>query len=234
MARIQRPKARRPKILVNMAIGQTKAPRIRDRSNTGQSIGLSGGSQPAVQDSGKTDGEILDCGAEIMKLKELIRMLKKADPNIVVAKGFGEGDSYRGYYEQLAFEPVENTTIGQMLKFAEASVDQMYMGYKGGSYVMTLETDVWLAKYSESGPEIDVSMVMDWVESVPPPLEKLVVKEIYASGVETLRQTLQDYANAVESDDFLDEDWPTWIYEAAVNAFFGKTLWERKARRGGE
>ena len=166
-----------------------------------------------------------------MRLKELIRMLEKADPSTAVKNGFCGAHSYRVYDEQLAFEPVENTTIGEMLECAKGAVDQTFTGYKGGEYTMSLDTNTWLSERGKGGSDIDVSMVLDWVESVPPPPERLVVKEVYASDVESLRKTLRDYAIAVESDEFLDEDWPTWIYEAAVQAFFGDTLWERKKRR---
>jgi hypothetical protein len=168
-----------------------------------------------------------------MKLGNLIRILKIADPTIAVVNGFGEGYSYRGYYDQLAFEPAQNTTIGAMLESAESCVDRTFHAYKGGDYVMTLDSYIWLAEYGKHGLIIDTSMVMDWIESVSSKPEKLVAKEIGDSGIESLRELLQEYAEAVESDQYLDEDWPTYIYESAVTAFFGKTLWERKKQRKG-
>ena len=99
-----------------------------------------------------------------MKLKDLIRILRKADPCTVVAQGFGSGRSYRGSYDQIAFKPAQNTTVREMLEHAEAAIDQTYSGYKGGDYTMTGETPVWIAEYGQSGEEITVSMVMDWIE----------------------------------------------------------------------
>lgn len=47
-----------------------------------------------------------------MYLEKLIAFLETRDPTIVVLLGFHAPHSYRGFYEQLAFEPLENTTIG--------------------------------------------------------------------------------------------------------------------------
>jgi hypothetical protein len=48
--------------------------------------------------------------------------------------GFGEGMSWRGSYDEAAFEPVERTTYGEMLKHAEALLNSVQTGYKGGEY----------------------------------------------------------------------------------------------------
>jgi len=41
-----------------------------------------------------------------MMLSDIIETLEKYDPATIVPLGFGEPHSYRGYYDQLAFEPV--------------------------------------------------------------------------------------------------------------------------------
>lgn len=89
-----------------------------------------------------------------MTLGELIVTLKTADPNKVCKIGLGKPHSYRGYFDQLAFEPVKDVTVAAMLKDAEESVGKTFEGYKGGDYTMSLHTDVWLAKYSECGEGI--------------------------------------------------------------------------------
>lgn len=165
-----------------------------------------------------------------MTLNELIRMLKKADPSTLVAKGFGRGHSYRGYYEQLAFEPVENTTIKAMLIEAEASIGVTYSGYKGGEYTMSGDSPVWIAEYGHCGDEITVSMVMDWVEGVAPQVEPL--KMLDWPDVDGLKKLLLEYAEFVQSDDYHeDNDWKQYIYEGAINAFFGDRFWEIKNRK---
>jgi len=62
----------------------------------------------------------------------LILELKKRDANKAVKNGFGEGMSSRSRYDEAAFEPVENTTFGEMLAHAEKLLGTTQAGYKGG------------------------------------------------------------------------------------------------------
>lgn len=82
-----------------------------------------------------------------MSLSTIIDRLKKEDPARIVAHGFHNPHSYRGDYEQLAFEPTENVTVGSMLACAESALGATYSGYKGGEYTMHGFTDCWLAEY---------------------------------------------------------------------------------------
>lgn len=86
-----------------------------------------------------------------MMLSELIAALKVENPNQLVPVGFGEPHSYRGYYDELAFEPVEDTTVGEMLEAAKSALGKTFEGYKGGDYVMGEYTTVWLAWYGSTG-----------------------------------------------------------------------------------
>lgn len=87
-------------------------------------------------------------------LGELIRYLELLPPDQPVDVGFGRPHSYRGYYEDLAFEPVANTTIGNMLAAARSALGATFEGYKGGDYVMGERTDCWLAEYGDTGVPI--------------------------------------------------------------------------------
>lgn len=89
-----------------------------------------------------------------MTLGNLIAYLEKEDPTKVVPLGFHRPHSYRGYYDQLAFEPMENVTVGQMLADASSALGRTYQGYKGGSYRMGEYTDVWLSEYGSCGEMI--------------------------------------------------------------------------------
>lgn len=89
-----------------------------------------------------------------MYLEELISFLEQRDPTIAVPLGFHEPHSYRGYYEQLAFEPLENTTVGAMLACAREALGKTYEGYKGGEFEMMAYTTVNLAEYGCTGEEI--------------------------------------------------------------------------------
>ena len=94
-----------------------------------------------------------------MSLGELIKALEAADPNKTVAIGFHNPMSYRGYYDQLAFEPLRDTTVGAMLKEAREALGQTFTGYKGGEYEMHDYTDVWLAYHGCCGEEIGPTLL---------------------------------------------------------------------------
>lgn len=89
-----------------------------------------------------------------MYLKELIEALEAADQSHVCEMGFAHPHSYRGYYDQLAFEPARNVRVADMLDCAREALGATYEGYKGGDYTMGEYTDVWLAKYGCCGEGI--------------------------------------------------------------------------------
>lgn len=84
-------------------------------------------------------------------LGQLIEELKKIDANRIIKFGFARPHSYRGYYDELAFEPRKNVTAGSMLACAESAVGNVFSGYKGGDYTMTELTDCWIANYGCCG-----------------------------------------------------------------------------------
>ena len=89
-----------------------------------------------------------------MNLGELIEQLKTYNPDTEVKLGFGNPHSYRGCHWDLAFEPVEHTTVGEMLEAAEFALGTLFPGYKGGFYAMSEWTSVWLAAYGCVGESI--------------------------------------------------------------------------------
>lgn len=86
-----------------------------------------------------------------MGLQELIDALSAADQTHVAPLGFGEPMSYRGYYEELAFEPARNVTVASMLAHAKSALGATFTGYKGGEFTMHAHTDCYIAKYREVG-----------------------------------------------------------------------------------
>jgi hypothetical protein len=84
-------------------------------------------------------------------LKELIEILSKERHDKVLKLGFAEPHSYRGYYADLAFEPVENVTVESMLENAKQSVGKVFDGWKGGEFLMGEYTDCWLAEHGGTG-----------------------------------------------------------------------------------
>lgn len=89
-----------------------------------------------------------------MDLGQLIARLEKEPADRVVPMGFGKPHSYRGYYGELAFEPVADTTVGEMLAAAKEALGTTYVGYKGGEYKMDKYTPVWLANWGDTGESI--------------------------------------------------------------------------------
>lgn len=97
-------------------------------------------------------------------LKDLIEWLEKQNPDAVVPHGFGEPMSFRGYYEDVAFEPLENARLGDMLEHARDALGKTFTGYKGGEYTMKDYTDCWIASYGSSyqADKIGVTMLKLW------------------------------------------------------------------------
>jgi len=61
-------------------------------------------------------------------------------------------DSWRGSYEELAFEYSDGENIlivRQLLKLLKGTVGRTLTGYKGGEYLMGKITPVWVANWSE-------------------------------------------------------------------------------------
>ncbi len=89
-----------------------------------------------------------------MYLSELIEFLEARNPDIAVPLGFHNPHSYRGDYSELAFEPLENTTVGALLACAKSALGQTYEGYKGGDYKMEGYANVNISEYGTTGEEI--------------------------------------------------------------------------------
>ncbi len=92
-------------------------------------------------------------------LGDLIEALERADRSRVVPRGFATPHSYRGYYEDLGFEPAENVTVCEMLANAQAALGATFCGYKGGDYVMGEDTLCWLANWGDTGEPITATLV---------------------------------------------------------------------------
>ena len=99
-----------------------------------------------------------------MVLQDLIEWLESQNQDAVVPYGFGEPMSYRGYYDNVAFRPVENARIGDMLDHAKSALGATFEGYKGGEYKMEAHTDCWIAHYGSAGGDlIGPTLISYWV-----------------------------------------------------------------------
>lgn len=83
-----------------------------------------------------------------MTLGELIKFLDryKHQREVILPMGFNSPHSYRGFYDELAFEPATDIRIGEMLDHAHHALGKAFTGYKGGEFVMTEGTDIWLSE----------------------------------------------------------------------------------------
>jgi hypothetical protein len=88
--------------------------------------------------------------SEQMTLGELIAALEAMPADLVIA-GLTKPHSYRGYYCDLAFEPCEKTTAGELLELCRGAMGRVFTGYKGGDYTMGENTPVWVANYGDCG-----------------------------------------------------------------------------------
>ena len=84
-------------------------------------------------------------------LGEVIKHLESLPDNLEVREGFYSPHSYRGYYDQLAFEPCGPITVREMLDAAYAARGSTYEGWKGGYFTMTDDTECWLALEGREG-----------------------------------------------------------------------------------
>lgn len=102
-----------------------------------------------------------------MTLDELIQELRNRDPTIVVRNGFSSGHSDRGDYSNVAFTPVDETTIGEMLHHAESIKGQTVGGYKGGTYLMAGYVDAHIGEWGECGDRIGRHHFLYWDTFAP-------------------------------------------------------------------
>lgn len=98
-----------------------------------------------------------------MELRRMIEMLEAADPAMVVPNGFRNPHSYRGYYDDLAFEPAKNITVGEMLEAARSAEGATYQGWKGGDYTMHGYSDCWLSVEGECSGDTISAMLLGYI-----------------------------------------------------------------------
>lgn len=89
-----------------------------------------------------------------MTLGQLIEELE-AEPGEREVIGFGQPHSYRGFYTDLSFEPVESKlTASELLRVAQSCMGRVFEGYKGGDFLMGENTPLWMAEYGSTGPRL--------------------------------------------------------------------------------
>lgn len=89
-----------------------------------------------------------------MTLGELIDVLGQL-PGDTEIPNLTEPHSYRGYYSDLAFElGPETRTAADLLVECRSAMGKVFIGYKGGDFVMGELTPVWVAEYGSCGDRL--------------------------------------------------------------------------------
>lgn len=89
-------------------------------------------------------------------LIQLDSLMDNSDEQLFIVGVSREFCSYRGYYSELCVAP----SVGREMsacEFSNVLADQIgktYEGYKGGEYMMTEDTELYLAKYGRTGEKI--------------------------------------------------------------------------------
>ena len=89
-----------------------------------------------------------------MTLKDLIERLEK-EPNKFLKLGFTHAHSWRGSYENLAFEPCEGAKVSDMLYEAKNAIGKTFQGWKGGDFKMEESAEVYLSDEGTAGSYCD-------------------------------------------------------------------------------
>lgn len=89
-----------------------------------------------------------------LTLGQLIKILETL-PDETEIENLGELDSYRGYYSDLAFEPVPGKRpVSEVLADCYAAMGEIFIGYKGGKFLMGAATPLWYAHYGHCGKKL--------------------------------------------------------------------------------
>lgn len=98
------------------------------------------------------------------QLEELLEFLRAHDRAGITKIRFVNPHSFRGYYDALAFEVLDETgTIGEMVDLVQSCLGKTFEGYKGGNFKMQEFTDVWLANCGSGGGQKIGLLLMEFI-----------------------------------------------------------------------
>lgn len=162
-----------------------------------------------------------------MELSDLIDRLKQLPQDRVIAHGFDNPHSWRGDYSQLAFEPADHVTVGEMLKCAIAAKGASYEGWKGGTYQMSDYTDVYLAERGTCGEPI-TNAFFDLILAQDELLRLAAENAALMADSERLKKALDQAVDAGSLDIVTvvkDKSYGMWRYEG-VECIVGQSSTE--------
>lgn len=74
---------------------------------------------------------------------------------IDLVEGFKRPHSYRGYYDDVAFEPAgERMKVCDLIAICKSAMGKTFEGWKGGSFEMDETTPVWIAERGSYGGKL--------------------------------------------------------------------------------
>lgn len=84
-------------------------------------------------------------------LGDFLDILRMADPEELIP--LANPHSYRGYYSDLALEPVDDEPIKiwQLINQLSDVIDTELTGWKGGEFLMSADTPIWVAPEGTTG-----------------------------------------------------------------------------------
>lgn len=83
-----------------------------------------------------------------MNLGTLENIFSKLDnDDFVFVSSFGEPMSYRGSYDEVAFEPSYKQKLSDIKKYINKAMTEQFVGYKGGEYSYDSLTTSHIASY---------------------------------------------------------------------------------------
>lgn len=94
-----------------------------------------------------------------LSLGKIKARLSEECPGKPVRHGFAFPHSYRGYYDNVAFELAENTTVESMLFQIETALSCFFGGWKGGEYKYKEDTPCWIAEIGCTGEPFTEEML---------------------------------------------------------------------------
>jgi hypothetical protein len=115
-----------------------------------------------------------------MMLGEVIAILESLDPDRVLKNGFHFAHSYRGYYDQVAFVPIEGITVRAVLMACWDALTGTFTGWKGGEYAYSICTPVNIAYEGQTGHPLtqDVFHCMISIDPDKPSAVEVAIQEI--------------------------------------------------------
>lgn len=98
--------------------------------------------------------------------------LNMKDDSFVFTEGFSNVHSYRGYYDEVSFEPASDVALSFVKLQITSALNVTHIGYKGGEYNYDSDTPAHLAYYGcvseESSANLEVligKMLLQYYQS---------------------------------------------------------------------